>query len=136
MTLGEIILQYREDHHMSQRQFALKCGISNGYIAMIEKNENPATGKPVIVSVEKVRAIASAMNMTSDELVRMVDGNTPVSLEAEQTGEPRTVEARIVSFGMDQLPQEERERLLAMVRAWYSNRPGLFDEKKGDDRDP
>ena len=42
---------------------------------------------------------------------------------------PKTVEARIVSFGMDKLPHEDRERLLAMVRAMY---PGLFEEKKGE----
>lgn len=45
MTLGEIIVKYRLEHGLSQRQFALRCGLSNGYIAMIEKNRNPATGK-------------------------------------------------------------------------------------------
>ena len=48
---------------------------------------------------------------------------------------PRTVEARIVSFGMDRLPQEDRERLLAMIRAMYANRPDLFDNKKGEDNE-
>ena len=47
---------------------------------------------------------------------------------------PKTVEARIVSFGIDQLPQEERERLLNMFRAMYSNHPELFEMKKGENK--
>lgn len=83
MNLGSVIMNYREEHHLSQRQFAMKCGLSNGYIAMIEKNENPATGKPLAVSLTVVKAIASAMNMSADELMRISDGKTLVSLEAE-----------------------------------------------------
>lgn len=37
MTLGEFIRKYRSEHDLSQRQFALKCGLSNGYISMLEK---------------------------------------------------------------------------------------------------
>ena len=44
---------------------------------------------------------------------------------------PKTVEARIVSYGMDKLPQQDREKILGVVRAMYTN--GIFDEK-GDDR--
>lgn len=83
MILGDIVLKYREDHHLSQRQFAMKCGISNGYLSMIEKNENPSTGKPLIVSLPILKSIASAMNMPLDELMRITDGESLVSLEKE-----------------------------------------------------
>lgn len=51
------------------------------------------------------------------------------SYSAPAENAPRTVEARIVSFGMDKLPHEDRERLLAMVSAMY---PGMFKDAKED----
>lgn len=37
MHLGEVIKQYRYDHgKMSMQAFADKCGLSKGYIAMLE----------------------------------------------------------------------------------------------------
>ena len=36
---------------------------------------------------------------------------------------PVTPEARIVSFGMDQLPQQDRDTILNMIRAMFSKRP-------------
>lgn len=134
MTLGDLVLKYREDHQLSQRQFAMKCGISNGYISMIEKNVNPATGKPPIPSLQKVKEIASAMNMTLDEVMRITDGDTLVSMEYDsQHGFPKTTEARIVSAGMDDLPQDDRELLLSMFQTMMRKRfPDKFG--KGDEQ--
>lgn len=134
MTLGDLVLKYREDHQLSQRQFAMKCGISNGYISMIEKNVNPATGKPPIPSLQKVKEIASAMNMTLDEVMRITDGDTLVSMEYDsQHGVPKTIEARIVSAGMDDLPQDDRELLLSMFQTMMRKRfPDKFG--KGDEQ--
>ena len=129
MTLGDLVMQYRNEHQLSQRQCAMKCGISNGYISMIEKNVNPATGKPPIPSLQKVRAIALAMNMTADEVMRITDGDTLVSLELDTiSGTPKTPEARIVSAGMDDLPQDDRELLLSMFQTMMRKR---FPEKFG-----
>lgn len=80
MTLGDMILQYRKEHRLSQRQFAMKCKLSNGYIAMIERNENPQTEKPIVPRLDQIKKIATAMNMTADELIRATDGDTPVAL--------------------------------------------------------
>ena len=74
MKLSEIIIAYRNEHGLSQRQFAEKCGIiTNGYLSMIENDANPATGKPVKPSVDKLYSIATAMNMTLDELFAKAD---------------------------------------------------------------
>lgn len=77
MTLGDAIREYRLAHRMSQRQFAEKCGLSNGYIAMVERGVNPATGKPIVPSIEKCKAIANAMGLTLDTMLRTID-NTEV----------------------------------------------------------
>lgn len=73
MTLGEFIKAYREKNELSQRQFADKSGVSNGYISMMEKNENPKTGQPLSPSMPVLKKIASAMGMTVNDLCSFVD---------------------------------------------------------------
>jgi len=40
---------------------------------------------------------------------------------------PKTIEARIVSGGMDKLPKEQREQILNVVRAMFTQHPELFE---------
>lgn len=81
MHLGDVIKRYRSEHgRMSMQSFADKCGLSKGYIAMLERNVNSKTGEPVVPSIETFIKVASAMDMTLDELTNIVDENQPVSL--------------------------------------------------------
>lgn len=73
MTLGEVIKEYREKRNISQRKFAEMSGLSNGYISMLEKNENKKTGKPMVPNLDTYKQIASAMGMTVHELFEMAD---------------------------------------------------------------
>lgn len=80
MKLGELIAAYRKDHHMSQRQFAKKCGdMSNGYVSMLENDYNPATGKSITPTIDKLICIASGMDMTLTELLEKAD-DMPVDI--------------------------------------------------------
>lgn len=45
----------------------------------------------------------------------------------EQASVPVTLEARIVSGGMDKLPKEQREQILNVVRAMFAQHPELFE---------
>ena len=65
--IGEFIKNYRGD--MSLREFADKCGISHTHLDSIEKGFDPRTGKPVRVTVETLKKIASAMNMSVNDLL-------------------------------------------------------------------
>lgn len=65
--IGEYIRKYRGD--MSLRDFADKCEISHTHLDSIEKGIDPRTGKPVKVTVETLKKIASAMNMTINDLL-------------------------------------------------------------------
>lgn len=65
--IGEYIRKYRGD--VSLRDFADKCGISHTHLDSIEKGVDPRTGKPVKVTVETLKKIASAMNMTINDLL-------------------------------------------------------------------
>lgn len=76
MTLGEYIMGYRERNGLSQRQFADKSGVSNGYISMLEKNENPKTGQPLAPSMPVMKKLAMAMGVTINDLCAVVDDMT------------------------------------------------------------
>lgn len=64
MKLSELVEAYRKEHDLSQRQFAQICGLSNGFISMLEKNENPKTGSPLVPSIMNLQKLASGMNMS------------------------------------------------------------------------
>lgn len=80
MKLGELIIKYRNDHGLSQRQFADKCrDVTNGYISMIENGKNPSTKKPIIPKLDKLKCIADAMGMPLHALLQAAD-DMPVEL--------------------------------------------------------
>lgn len=79
MTLSELLVNYRNEHSLSQRQFAIQCGVSNGYIAMLEKKVNPKTGLPMTPSLPSLKKIASTMGITLSDLFSLVD-DMPVDI--------------------------------------------------------
>lgn len=79
MTLKDLIIEYRNDHGLSQRQFATACGLSNGYISMLEKEMNPNTKLPVTPTLPKLKQLASGMGMNLTDLLVKVD-DMPVEL--------------------------------------------------------
>lgn len=79
MTLKDLIIEYRNDHGLSQRQFATACGLSNGYISMLEKEINPNTKLPVTPTLPKLKQLASGMGMSLTDLLVKVD-DMPVEL--------------------------------------------------------
>ena len=112
MTLREYIIKYREDHGLSQRQFANVCDISNGYLAMIENNENPRTGKPPVLSITMWRKIASGMGMTLHSLIEAIDDEMVSSVdEAILTEDERD----LIMFYRD-LSMSKKHLLLSIVR--------------------
>lgn len=83
MTLKELIIAFRAEKKLSQRQFALRCGLSNGYISMIERGENPKTGQPITPTLQKLKQLANGMGMTLSELFASVD-DMPVDLVQDE----------------------------------------------------
>lgn len=84
-ALADIIVQYRTDHDLSQRQFSAHCGISNGYIAMIERGMNPKTGKPVVPTIPSLIKIASGMGMALSDLLHAVGFTMEDSVDSSAT---------------------------------------------------
>ncbi len=73
MKLCDLIKQYRADHNISQRQFAIACDLSNGYISMLEKGINPNTGEPIKPTITLLKKLANGMNITVMELMTSID---------------------------------------------------------------
>lgn len=82
MTLRELVITFRTEKDLSQRQFAALCGLSNGYISMLEKNVNPKTGLPVTPSLPALKKIARGMGLTLNDLFLKAD-DMPVDLLVE-----------------------------------------------------
>lgn len=73
MTLKDLVIKYRADNGLSQRQFALQCGLSNGYISMLEKGINPSTGAKITPTLQALNKLAAGMHTTLNELFTLVD---------------------------------------------------------------
>ena len=80
--------------------------------------------------------------MTLDELVRSVDERQIISLgggdNAPESSNgpnhvPVTTEARILSAGVDRMPEEDRKKLLQMVELMFDKYKDYFETGKEDD---
>lgn len=52
---------------------AAQCGLSTGYISLIEKEVNPQTGKAMVPSLVVLNKLAKGMGMPLDNLLSMCD---------------------------------------------------------------
>ena len=84
MKLGDMIREYRLAHDFSQRQLAIACGLSNGYISILEKGINPKTGKPVTPTIPQLKKLSAGMGMTLMELLDSVD-DMPIDIGSSST---------------------------------------------------
>ena len=115
--LSDTIKEFRKKNYLNQSAFAKIIGVTQ---SAVSQWENDMT-RPNSYQLE---AIANAFNISIDEL--LAD-----NIKETDSAVPKTVEARIVSGGMDKLPKDQREQILNVVRAMFANNPDLF--KKGDD---
>lgn len=73
MYIGEIIKDYRTRNKISQRDFASMTSLSHSYINTLEKIYNPKTGNPYSVTTDVALEIATAMNMSIEELLSKIN---------------------------------------------------------------
>lgn len=121
MKLSELIIQYRQQHHLSQRQFALQCGVSNGYISMLEKEVNPKTGLPLVPSMQHYAKIAQGMHTTINDLFSMID-DAPVSLETKTPASGRSGLAEEFMELFVRLSPDEQRLIVSQIKGILSSR--------------
>ena len=120
MTLSDLVQEYRREHNLSQRQFASICGLSNGYISMLERNVNPKTGHPVTPSLPALKKISDGMGITLTELFTRVD-DIPVDLLTDsmyekaptpEVGSRRdSLDDELATILLEFTPEKKREAL-------------------------
>jgi len=116
MTIREIIIEYRTKNNLSQRQFAERCGVSNGYISMLENDINPSTGKPAIPTLKMLRKIAKGMNMTIDELLAANETLlVGLSDEKKAASEKAAKKQEFIEL-YDRLTPEEKKLIIAQMQ--------------------
>ena len=124
MKFAELIYNYRTEHGLSQRQFAARCGVSNGYISMIEKNMNPKTGLPLVPSMQQCAKIAQVMGISLQELFSLVD-DMPIDLSSESKNPPSIFEgghtAEFITLFM-QLTESEQKMIVNQIKGILSAR--------------
>lgn len=121
MKLSDLIIQYRQEHHLSQRQFALQCGVSNGYISMIENGVNPKTGQPMVPSMQHYAKIAKGMHTTINDLFSMID-DAPVSLKTETPASDRSGLAEEFMELFVRLHPDEQRLIVSQIKGILSSR--------------
>ena len=120
MTIGELIKAYRKEHKMSQREFAAKCGLSNGMISLFERGTNPKTNEPITPTLPTLNCIATGMGLKIDKLLEKADDiDVSLSRSSETTILGITPaltqnEEQLLIIYRD-LNEEGQEHLLAMA---------------------
>ena len=119
MKLSNIVIDYRKRLQISQREFARRCGLSNSYISFIENEYNPRTGKPIVPTIEQYRKIAAGMDITVQRLFELLDKDSPVNLQyfASDSLSEEDPQIRIVSGYMENMTEEQKQQIVAIVRA-------------------
>lgn len=85
MRLGEIVQKYREEHQLSQREFASKCDISGVALSFIERGER-SNGDPYLPRIETVRKLARGMGIQVNALLAQCDDyDSDIPIGTEET---------------------------------------------------
>ena len=114
MSLANNIRAARKALKMSQDELADAIGANRVTISRYE------TGS-YLPSVTALARLAEALHTTQSQLTG--------EEELQPSEVPKTAEARIVSGGMDKLPKERREQILAVIRAMCADIPEIFKER-------
>ena len=124
MIRGDRIHNLRIEKGLTLETLGKRIGVSK---ATIKRYEN---GIIANIPSDKIEALAEALETTPEFLMGWDE--IPEEPKPEP---PRTLEARIVSYGLDHLSEEDRQKILHVVQAMFINNPDFFMNEKGDSED-
>lgn len=121
MKLQEILKQYRVEHQLSLRAFAKACGLSNGYLSLLEGGINPKTGERLSPTVETLEKIAKGMGISLDSLFNMMGDNEPFAINADPDYELReelknNPQLRMLLSASSGLSDEDMQMLISIAK--------------------
>ena len=119
MYLGDLIKQYRKKHKLSQRDFAKLCNLSHTYIAALEKNIDSRTGKPIAPTLDTVKYVAKAMQMSIENVLHLLEDEQEFNLkkDAPKFDEPHNNQHNnIDTEGLDEEDIETLNRFIEFLK--------------------
>lgn len=126
MELKDIMIRYRKDNDLSQREFAKKCGLSHGTISALEKGINPNTGEPIKPTWESVECIAEGMGISVNTLVSMAGQISTSMFEDDDFPELALLNAAGRNLA------REFVMMLARMEEYKKTRPAKGGAERGD----
>lgn len=117
MTLGDVIKSYRDENKVSMEYVANLCGITKGYVAMLEKNINSKTGRPVKPTIETIVKVCNGLHLDFNSVFDSLDDdyeiNISPSLSSSSASELELTDQEERLLGICRsLNEEGRERLV------------------------
>lgn len=135
--IGDYIKNYRGN--MSLRDFAEKCNISHTHLDSIEKGCDPRTNKPVKITVDTLKKIAAAMNMSINDLL-IVSGEVNRNELHFDNIEPvfltDSIQIPVLGIIKAGIPLEAQENILEYVdipKEWTKGNKNFFGLKISGD---
>ena len=116
-----IIRELRKRSDMQQKELAAAVGVSVATVSDWETQKKDPSG-------ERLKKLAQVFNV--DPLVILGRGLPVVSNRADI---PQTIEAKILSAGIDKMPEADRERALDMMRLVFTQYADYFTKGTDDD---
>ena len=119
MFLGDLIKNYRMQNKLSQRDFAKLCNLSHTYIAALEKNIDSRTGKPIAPTLDTIKYVSQAMNMSIEDILHLLEDDQEFNLKNEA---PKFDDFRFASNngintdGLDDTDIEEINRFVEFIK--------------------
>ncbi len=119
MFLGDLIKNYRMQNKLSQRDFAKLCNLSHTYIAALEKNIDSRTGKPIAPTLDTIKYVSQAMNMSIEDILHSLEDDQEFNLKNEA---PKFDDFRFASNngintdGLDDTDIEEINRFVEFIK--------------------
>lgn len=135
-----IVKELRRKKGIQQKELAIEIGVSRPTVSEWESGKKDPSG-------ERLKKLAEFFNV--DELVILGKGtvnlypsDNPGGLsETEQIvqhvlhqlgTQPKTIEARIISGGVDKMPPEQREQAVNIMKAVFTQYAEYFNRKEDD----
>ena len=72
MTIGEAVKNYREEHGLTQSDFAHRCGLSSAVISFLERGVRD-NGKPYLPKFDTIKKVAEGMGLSGKEIISQCD---------------------------------------------------------------
>ena len=88
MDLKDILIQYREENRISQRELARRCGLSNAQISILEYGKNKQTGRKPTPDIITLKKLSDGMGMQLQALLDMIGDSEFVGLNTRQDSYP------------------------------------------------